>query len=48
MVRGDMSYYLFQGPTKLGKSVLPWEIATFMNDYTFSPVFWVEEPERIL
>jgi hypothetical protein len=45
LVRGDMSFYLLQGPTKLRTSVLPWT-PTFVNDYTFSVVFWVEEPER--
>jgi hypothetical protein len=47
LVRGDMSFYLMQGPTKLRTSVLQWT-PTIKNDYTFSLVFWVEEPERSL
>jgi hypothetical protein len=42
-----MSFYLLQGPTKLRSSVLPWT-PIVINDYTFSLVFWVEEPERSL
>jgi hypothetical protein len=47
LVRGDMSFYLLQGPTKLRNSVLPWKPTTFIYDYIFSLVLlWVEEPER--
>jgi hypothetical protein len=48
LVRGDVSFYLLQGPTKLRHNVLPWKPTTFINDYTFSLVFSVEEPERSL
>jgi hypothetical protein len=41
-VRGDMSFYLLQGPTKFRKSVLPWTPTTFISDFTFSIVFWVD------
>jgi hypothetical protein len=51
MVRGNMSFYLLQGPTKLIKSPT-WRSAMksheFFNEHTFSLVFWVKEPERSL
>jgi hypothetical protein len=47
LVRGDVSFYVLQGPTKLITSVLPWT-PTIIIDYTISLVFWVEEPERRL
>jgi hypothetical protein len=47
LVRGDMSFYLLQGPTRFRTSVLPWT-PTFISDFTFSLVFWVDEPERSL
>jgi hypothetical protein len=47
LVRGDMSFYLLQGPTDSRTSVIPWT-PIVINDYTFSLVFWVEVPERNL
>jgi hypothetical protein len=40
-----MFFFLRQGATKLRTSVLPWT-PIVINDYIFSLVFWVEEPER--
>jgi hypothetical protein len=34
--------------TKLRNNVLSWKPTSLINDYTFSLVFWVEEPERSL
>jgi hypothetical protein len=43
LVRGNMSFYILQGPTKLRTCVLPWT-PTIINAYTFSLIFRVEEP----
>jgi hypothetical protein len=48
LVRGKMSFDLLHGPTKLRKNLLPHEPTTSIDDYTFSLVFWVEDPERSL
>jgi hypothetical protein len=42
-----MSFYLLRGPTESRTSVIPWT-PILINEYTFSLVFWVEEPERSL
>ena len=47
LVRGDMSFYLLQGPTVTRRSVQRWE-PDVVTDFSFSLVFWVDEPERPL
>jgi hypothetical protein len=47
LVRGDMSFYLLQGPTVMRRSVQRWE-PDVVTDFTFNLVFWVDEPERPL